>query len=115
PVKGSPAKYNSEGNITEVAFVSCTLPEALDSVQKGDPVYFDDGKLRGTIKEKLKDRVRILITQAKSGGANLKADKGINFPESDLKISGLTDKDKEDLIFVAKHADAVNFSFVNSP
>ena len=39
--------------------------------------------------------------------------KGINFPESDLQISGLTTKDKKDLSFVARMADVVNLSFVN--
>jgi pyruvate kinase len=53
------------------------------------------------------------ITYAKDKGSKLKADKGINFPESKLKISGLTAKDKQDLAFVAENADTVNLSFVN--
>ena len=47
-------------------------------------------------------------------GGKLKADKGINLPDSDLKVSGLTEKDKKDLEFVAVNADTVNFSFVNN-
>lgn len=54
------------------------------------------------------------ITHAKDKGSKLKADKGINLPKSTLQVSGLTDKDREDIKFVAQHADAVNFSFVNS-
>jgi pyruvate kinase len=49
------------------------------------------------------------------GGTKLRADKGINFPQSKLKISGLTEKDRRDLKFVTKHADVVNMSFVNTP
>ena len=54
------------------------------------------------------------ITNAKKKGSKLKADKGINFPNSDLGVSGLTKKDKKDLKFVVRHADSVNFSFVNN-
>ena len=50
----------------------------------------------------------------KKKGEKLKADKGINLPESKLSISGLTEKDKEDLKFVAQYADVVNVSFVNN-
>ena len=44
----------------------------------------------------------------------MKAEKGINFPTTDVNISGLTEKDKEDMKFVAEHADIVNYSFVNT-
>lgn len=44
----------------------------------------------------------------------MRAEKGINFPDSKLNIKGLTEKDKADLKFIAKCADLVNFSFVNS-
>jgi hypothetical protein len=38
----------------------------------------------------------------------------MNFPESDLQIRGLTEKDRQDLAFVVKHADVINVSFVNT-
>jgi pyruvate kinase len=60
------------------------------------------------------DKLVIEIDYSKETGEKLKADKGINLPESNLSVSGLTDKDKEDLRFVVKNADVVNFSFVNS-
>ena len=53
------------------------------------------------------------IKQARVTGSKLNADKGINLPDSDFRLSGLTEKDKNDLVFVAKHADVVNLSFVN--
>jgi pyruvate kinase len=53
------------------------------------------------------------IVHAKEGGSKLKADKGINLPESNLMINGLTEKDRQDLDFVAGNADVVNLSFVN--
>jgi len=91
------------------------MPEIFDFVKPGESVLFDDGKIVGEIKELLKNELHIKIRYAKTGGSKLKAEKGINLPDSDLKIKGLTEKDKKDLEFIARHADMVNFSFVNNP
>jgi pyruvate kinase len=48
-------------------------------------------------------------------GAKLRADKGINLPESNLQLPALTEKDLLDLSFAAKHADVIQLSFANSP
>lgn len=113
PKQGEPAIYNDDGNLLSPAHISCTLPEIFKDVKKGEPIFFDDGKIEGTIEEVNADDLVIRITYAKDTGSKLKADKGINLPESDLKVSGLTEKDKKDFEFVAVHADTVNFSFVN--
>jgi len=114
PILGEPTKYDEKGNLIESAHISCTLPQIFSNVKKGELIYFDDGKIEGIIKEVTANFLLIEITNAKKIGGKLKADKGINLPNSNLKISGLTEKDKEDLKFIAKNADAVNFSFVNS-
>lgn len=45
----------------------------------------------------------------------LSSRKGVNFPNSNLKISAITEKDEKDLIFGARNAvDIVAISFVNS-
>ena len=113
-ILGEPTIYDHEGNLKELAHISCTLPEIFDTVKSGDEVYFNDGKIGGLVKEVHPDHLIIEITNAKKKGGKLKADKGINFPNSDLGVSGLTKKDKTDLKFVAKHADTINFSFVNN-
>lgn len=114
PVLGEPAVHDKEGNIIEMAHISCTLPEVFNMVNIGEPIYFDDGKIEAFIKEIQSDHLIIEITGTKSKGGKLKADKGINFPESQLSFSELTDKDKTDLKFIVKNADVVNFSFVNN-
>ena len=45
----------------------------------------------------------------------MRANKGINLPDSDLSIASLTSKDLEDLEVVAEQADIVGMSFVRSP
>ena len=113
PAPGEPAQYDEQGNLLKHAYVSCTLPEIFPDVKPGEPIFFDDGKIEGIIEEVTDEQLQIKITYAKDLGSKLKADKGINLPESNLTVSGLTAKDKKDLEFVAKYADAVNFSFVN--
>jgi pyruvate kinase len=64
--------------------------------------------------KKIEDRqILVRITQVRLGGAKLLASKGINLPESSLKLAALTAKDLEDLSFVAQHADVVELSFAN--
>jgi pyruvate kinase len=110
---GELAEYDEEGLLLKTAHISCTSEEIFDDVKVGDPIYFDDGKIEGIIRKNDGDNMHVEITYAKEEGTKLKADKGINLPESDLQISGLTNKDREDLVFVAAYADAVNMSFVN--
>jgi pyruvate kinase len=113
PRPGEPARHNPDGKLISDAHISCTLPEVFKDVKLKEPVFLNDGKIEGIIEKIKKGEVHVRINYAKTSGSKLKADKGINLPESDLKISGLTVKDKRDLEFVAKWADVVNFSFVN--
>lgn len=108
------AKLDENGKVIEIAHISCSLPEIFSSINIKEKVFFDDGKIEGIIKEKHSDYLLIEITSTKKNGGKLKAEKGINFPNSILNVSGLTEKDKQDLKFVTKHADTVNFSFVNN-
>lgn len=114
PEPGEPARYDEEGRRLAEAHIACTAPEVFTQVTVGDPILFDDGKIRGLIRELSPEGMRVEVTYAKEGGGKLKADKGINFPNSQLQIRGLTEKDREDLRFVTEHADIVNMSFVNT-
>ena len=66
-------------------------------------------------KQLIRKKFIVEMNYARGGIAKLRGDKDINLPDSDLQISGLTEKDRMDLKFVAKHADVINFSFVNQP
>ncbi|MFD2248340.1 pyruvate kinase [Pontibacter ruber] len=114
-IPGEPSRFDADGHITNPAHISCTLPEVFKQVKKDQPILFDDGSIEGRIMEVNDDSLLIKITYAKDAGSKLRADKGINLPESKLRLSGLTEKDKKDLKFVVKHADIVNLSFVNYP
>lgn len=91
---------------------SCTIPEILSQLEIGTRVWIDDGKIGAKVEFLLPDGVLLRITQARPQGEKLRADKGINFPDSSLNLCPLTSKDRQDLDFVAAHADLIGYSFV---
>lgn len=111
---GRPAAYDSSGNILTPPTIGCMFPEALANIKPGEPIWFDDGKIGGIVENVDDSRVMVRIIHAGVKGKKLKSDKGINLPESNIQIDAFTDKDLEDLKFVAREADLVGFSFVNS-
>ncbi len=111
---GEPAEVDADNNLISHAHISCTLGDIFNQVKEGEPIFFDDGKIEGVIRQVDQDEMIVEIVNARERGSKLKADKGINFPSSQLDISGLTTKDKQDLVFVAQNADTVNLSYVNS-
>ena len=88
------------------------LPEVFARVKAGERVFFDDGRIGGVIREVGRGRMRVEIVSAIGGAAWLGGEKGINLPDTDLKLPALTAKDREDLDFVVRHADMVALSFV---
>ena len=52
--------------------------------------------------------------QARAKGSALRAEKGINLPESELRVCPLTADDISALDFVAKNADMLGYSFVRT-
>ena len=111
---GHPARYDERGELLAPAAIGCTLPEVFDDTRPGERIWLDDGRIGGVIETVETERVMVRIDRALPKGEKLRADKGINLPESALRLSALTAKDIEDLEFVAKHADLVSLSFVNS-
>lgn len=94
--------------------VECTLEEAVLASRVGDHVFYDDGKFGCVVEEINANGLIVLVEHGPEGGARLKPEKGLNFPDADLGIAALTDKDRKDLRFIARHADGVQYSFVQS-
>jgi pyruvate kinase len=91
---------------------NCTLPEVLDQLQVNTRVWIDDGRIGAYVESISDNGVLLRITDAALKGSKLRPDKGLNFPDTHLKLCPLTDKDYQDLNFVAVHADIVGYSFV---
>lgn len=114
PIPGEPARFDAQGHVVQPAHISCTLPEVFAQVKAGQPILFNDGKIEGKVQQVSPDQLLIQITYASDTGSKLRADNGINLPETELQLNSLTEKDKEDLHFVTRHADIVGLSFVNN-
>ena len=115
PVPGAPAVEDPDGNVVKPAHISCKQPEVFDYVSEGDRVLLNDGKIAGLIVAIDDEHIETMIKKAKPTGSRLRGDRGINFPDSDIRMPGLTSADKENLGFIAEHADAVGLSFVKRP
>jgi len=115
PIPGAPAVEDSDGNIIEPAHISCRQPDVFDYVVAGCRVSLNDGKISGVVESVNEDQLEIVVTKAKPTGSRLRADRGINFPDSDIRLPGLTSTDRENLAFAVRHADAISLSFVRRP
>jgi pyruvate kinase len=114
PRPGRPATRDAGGQVLTPAHLGCTLPEVFDDVRAGEPIWLDDGKIGGVLERVEPDRLHVRVTRMRPRGEKLRSDKGINLPESALRLPALTARDVEDLEFVARHADLVGLSFANS-
>ncbi|WP_443868060.1 pyruvate kinase [Megasphaera sp.] len=74
----------------------------------------DDGKIRAVVESLTEKGAYLKITYTKPKGGKIKNQKSLNFPQTPMNLSPLTEKDKEDLDFVVQHADAIGYSFVKS-
>ncbi len=108
-ILGKPSSKNKP------ARVGCDMPEVFRDVRVGERVFFDDGVIAGIIRHVEFEEFQVEITSAREGKAKLKSEKGINLPDTDLKLPALTKKDLQDLEFVAKNGDMVAISFVQHP
>lgn len=94
--------------------IQCSMPEALKYIKVGDRVFFDDGKIESKVVERNSDGLVLNIRRVHAPKTKLKNEKGINFPDSHVKVSEVTPQDLQDLDFVASNADLVGLSFVQS-
>lgn len=95
--------------------IACTLPQVIAQVRAGERVWIDDGRIGAVVRKASPRQLELEIVQARDGGEKLMADKGINFPDSELDLPALTDQDLQDLQTVARVADLVGLSFVQQP
>lgn len=114
-ILGGNARRTRDGKVLQPAHIPCTLPEVFERVRPGERIFLDDGQIVGVVRRADAESMAVEITLARPGGAKLKSDRGINLPDSDLDLSGLTPKDLTDLAFAAENADLVGLSFVRRP
>jgi len=112
---GQPAKEDADGNVIKPAHISCQQPEVFEYLSAGEEISLNDGKISGVIQEVRDSEIAVEVTKAKPTGSRLRGHRGMNFPQSDIRLPGLTSIDRTNLEFIAQHADAVNLSFIRKP
>jgi len=111
---GALAQYDDHGKLLRPACIPCTLSAVFDAARPGQPVWLDDGKIGGTVLVNDGVTITVQITHAAPQGSKLRAEKGINLPETDLNTPALTEADALNLRALAPHVDVVGLSFVRT-
>jgi pyruvate kinase len=93
--------------------LECSLAEAVAQLRPGHEVCVDEGRTRLVVDEVAQGSALLRVTRVESKGV-LRSNKGLNFPDTELHLDPLTPKDLRDLDVVAREADIVGYSFVQS-
>jgi pyruvate kinase len=112
---GRDAERDTEGTIVSPARIHCTLDAAFEAVRPGHAVWLDDGKIGGIVTANDGDVIQTRVTHSAPHGTRLRAEKGINFPDTRFELSALTAKDLQDLENVVGYVDMVALSFLRGP
>lgn len=113
-ILGEPAHQDKTGKVISPAKIACAQPEVLDQLHPGQRVWIDDGKIGMVVEAQHPEGVLLRVVRSRPTGEKLNPEKGLNFPDTQLHLSALTDIDQANLGFVVKHADIVGYSFVNN-
>ena len=92
--------------------IECTPASILENLKVGSRILIDEGKIEAIVEKLGLDGVVAEVTRTPPGGAQLKPEKGLNFPGTDLGLPALTEKDRADLDTIIANADLVGYSFV---
>ncbi|KKQ23303.1 pyruvate kinase [Candidatus Wolfebacteria bacterium RIFCSPLOWO2_01_FULL_38_11] len=92
--------------------VFINYPNLPKEIKSGERILLNDGKNELKVEKILGNEIRCKIIV----GGEIKGRRGVNFPDSNLRISSLTKKDREDIKFGIKNkVDFMAISFVRKP
>lgn len=92
--------------------IGCTLAGVMRDLEIGDRVLFDDGIFEAVVEKNNGVEALLRMIRVSTTKPVLKAEKGINFPDTELTVRALTEFDKSVIPFALDHADIIGFSFV---
>jgi pyruvate kinase len=94
--------------------IACSLPAVFADLKEGERVLFDDGRIAAVVETVTAAAAGLRITATRPRGGRLRADQGINMPDTQLHTPALTEKDLADLAIAIGRADLISYSFVRS-
>jgi pyruvate kinase len=95
--------------------IGCTLPGVVEQLKAGNRVLFDDGLFEARVTKCVNGVAQLEMTRISALKPQLKAEKGINFPDTIVDVESLTDDDRKALTVICAVADVIGYSFVRSP
>ena len=108
-VKGSLVTLINKPQADKKNVIPFDYKGSLSDIKTGCNIFIDDGNLSLKVKGRGSDGLKAEVIV----GGILKEHKGINIPDIKLKFEGLTEKDKDDLLFgIANKVDLIAQSFV---
>ncbi|MBL9076669.1 MAG: hypothetical protein JNL08_04145 [Planctomycetes bacterium] len=113
-VPGAAGRPTADGRGTPPR-VPCTLPEVFDDVRVDQRILFDDGRITGIVTAHDGTALRVRITGTPPGGGRLRAEKGINLPDTELTAPAFGAADLPRIDWACRHADLIGMSFVQRP
>ena len=112
--KGDPFTLTSREVACNQAIATVTYDKLADEVMSGSRILLDDGRVEMVV-EQVNQAEQSLVCKVTVGGV-LSNNKGVNFPDVQLSIRALTEKDRIDLAFGLQNGvDWVALSFVRNP
>ncbi len=107
--KGEEVIFDTSKKEYKNKIVPITYDELHRHLKKGERILLADGKIEVKITEVIKTKIKTKVVV----GGIISSHKGLNVPDSKLRISALTEKDKEDALFgVENNVDYIALSFV---
>ncbi len=108
--RGADAFRREDGSVAAPATVSIDVPQVFGAIVEGHRVLLDDGKVEGVVTAVTSDTIDVRIVRPQL--AKIRAEKGINLPDTPLRLAALDDDDLATLRLVAPHVDLVAMSYV---
>ena len=112
--KGDPFTLTSRKVACSQSIATVTYDKLADEVTTGSRILLDDGRVEMVVDQV--DQPQQTLHCTVTVGGVLSNNKGVNFPDVQLSIRALTDKDRTDLAFgLEQGVDWVALSFVRNP
>ena len=113
PGAGCEALRDEHGAVLEPARVPCAEPTVVDLLAEGERVVIDDGRLEGVVRRVGRAGALVEVVRAPQAGLRLREDRGINLPDTQIRLPLLSRRDRTELRTIVAMADSIGCSFVN--
>jgi len=93
--------------------IACAQAGVIETLQVGHRVVVDDGHVETKVEAVDAGGATLRVTATRHSKEKLKSDQGLNFPDSPIKLMGLSPEDRVALDVAVEVADLVGLSFAH--